>query len=94
MQIFSQRVVPDVEMAIDRVAQRVAEGGHNNPQDVIRRRFDAGLRNFFGPYHLLFDGWTLLDNAALYPLTVVRNINGSVEIVDESKYTTVLRAVS
>lgn len=38
--------LPDAETAIARVALRVSKGGHNIPEDVIRRRFDAGLRNF------------------------------------------------
>ena len=31
-----------VELAITRVALRVASGGHNIPEDVIRRRYDRG----------------------------------------------------
>jgi predicted ABC-type ATPase len=37
--------LPNSEMAIDRVAERVRQGGHDVPDDVIRRRFVAGLRN-------------------------------------------------
>jgi len=33
------------ELAISRVAERVSQGGHHIPEDVIRRRFDAGLKN-------------------------------------------------
>jgi predicted ABC-type ATPase len=32
-------------LAISRVAERVSQGGHHIPEDVIRRRFDAGLKN-------------------------------------------------
>ena len=35
--------LPDVEMAIERVAMRVKQGGHNVPEDVIRRRFAHGI---------------------------------------------------
>jgi hypothetical protein len=38
--------LPEVENAIARVALRVRQGGHDIPEDVIRRRFDAGLRHF------------------------------------------------
>jgi predicted ABC-type ATPase len=38
--------LPTPEMAIARVRQRVAAGGHNVPEGVIRRRFAAGLANF------------------------------------------------
>ena len=34
------------EMAIARVRQRVIEGGHDVPEDIIRRRFATGLLNF------------------------------------------------
>jgi predicted ABC-type ATPase len=38
------------EMAIDRVKTRVQEGGHHIPKDVIIRRFENGLKNFFNRY--------------------------------------------
>jgi predicted ABC-type ATPase len=56
------------EMAIARVRQRVAMGGHNVPEDVIRRRFDAGLRNFSEVYKPLVDEWVLYDNSGDEPI--------------------------
>ena len=50
------------ELAIARVAARVALGGHSVPKDVIRRRFVAGLRNFFELYKPIATTWELLDN--------------------------------
>ena len=35
------------ELAISRVETRVKEGGHHIPEDVIRRRYKSGLKNFF-----------------------------------------------
>ncbi len=46
--------LPDVEMAIERVSNRVRQGGHNIPEDVIRRRFIHGRKNF-ERYKLLVD---------------------------------------
>lgn len=60
--------LPDVEMAIARVAERVKHGGHNIPTDVIRRRFTAGLRNFHEVYKSTVDEWALLDNAGETPV--------------------------
>ena len=51
------------ETAIRRVAIRVAKGGHDIPEDTIRRRFFRGLRNFFEMYCNEVDHWTLLDNS-------------------------------
>jgi predicted ABC-type ATPase len=54
--------LPDVEIAIERVANRVTQGGHNVPEEVIRRRFAHGIANF-ERYKLLVDSWQLYDNS-------------------------------
>ena len=46
-------------MAIDRVATRVVQGGHNVPEDVIKRRFLAGLNNFHTVYKPLVNALIL-----------------------------------
>ena len=43
------------EVAIQRVARRVAEGGHDIPKEVIKRRYYAGIRNFFDLYKDIVD---------------------------------------
>ena len=35
-----------LNIALERVRNRVKQGGHNIPPDVIKRRFIAGLENF------------------------------------------------
>lgn len=55
--------LPSAELAIDRVAVRVAQGGHNVPSADIRRRFDSGLANFRNIYRRLVDEWWWYDNA-------------------------------
>lgn len=52
------------EVAIQRVAKRVSEGGHNIPTEVICRRYQLGLSNFFHLYKDIVDTWTLVDNAS------------------------------
>lgn len=54
--------LPRPEMAIERVKQRVSEGGHNIPIDVIRRRYTAGIENFFQIYKGQVDSWMLVEN--------------------------------
>lgn len=58
--IFLQLDSP--ETAITRVAVRVRQGGHNIPEEVIRRRFAAGRANF-EVYKTLVDSWLLFDNS-------------------------------
>ena len=59
--------LPNVEMALARVAARVAQGGHNVPETVVRRRFAAGVRNL-DRYKLLVNGWQLYDNSGAPPI--------------------------
>jgi predicted ABC-type ATPase len=56
------------EEAIARVAQRVRQGGHAIPEQVIRRRFAAGLHNFHQDYAPKVDAWMLYDNSGLAPV--------------------------
>ncbi len=60
--------LPNVEMAIARVAERVCQGGHNIPEPIIRRRFIAGLRNFEQHYKAEVDDWTKYNNAGETPV--------------------------
>ena len=55
--------VPAAEFSMERVARRVAAGGHDIPPDTLRRRHDATVSNFFRLYRPLADRWTLYDNS-------------------------------
>ena len=55
--------LPTEDLAVNRVVARVAQGGHNIPEPVIRRRFHAGIANFHSLYKPLVDGWKLYDNS-------------------------------
>ena len=53
--------LPRPEAAIERVARRVAAGGHDIPEADIRRRFDRSL-TYFEEYRPLVDTWSLYDS--------------------------------
>ena len=57
--------LPDPGLSVIRVATRVRHGGHNIPEDVILRRFDTGLKNFYTLYRDLVDYWYLYDNSVI-----------------------------
>ena len=65
--------LPTPEVAIARVRQRVSTGGHNVPDDVIRRRFEAGLKNFEAIYRDMVDEWKLYDSTGPTPVEIARN---------------------
>ena len=50
------------EVAYERVARRVEEGGHNIPRGVIERRYWRGLRNLFEKFMPIVDYWAIYDN--------------------------------
>ena len=59
--------LPDAETAIARVAERGLQGGHDIPEDVIRRRFAAGLRNLERAYKSAVDAWAKYDSVGECP---------------------------
>lgn len=67
--------LPSPEVAIARVASRVSRGGHSVPEDVIRRRFEAGRNNFERVYKQLADSWRLYDNSGERPALVAEGEN-------------------
>lgn len=55
--------IPSPEYAMARVARRVRQGGHSIPEDVVRRRYKAGLSNMRHLYLPLVDDVTVYDNS-------------------------------
>lgn len=55
--------LPNVETAIERVIERVRQGGHDIPEAVIRRRFASGLANFENHYKMAVSDWVLCDSS-------------------------------
>jgi predicted ABC-type ATPase len=58
--------LPSPDLAVERVAVRVSQGGHNIPEAVIRRRFKSGLDNFHNIYSKVVNSWALYDSY-VYP---------------------------
>jgi len=72
------------ELAISRVRTRVAEGGHNIPEEVIRRRYKNGLENFFKLYKPIFDRWIFVNNTDR-SFFLISEYSGEEMIVYENK---------
>lgn len=76
----------NVQLAIQRVHDRVRNGGHSVPEEDIRRRFNRGLKNLFGDYLPLLDSWKLIDNSSRRPLTIAYGQAGDINILDEAVF--------
>jgi predicted ABC-type ATPase len=55
--------LPSPDIAVARVKARVSSGGHNVPEETIRRRYYGGMRNFFELYQPLATSWRWYNNA-------------------------------
>jgi predicted ABC-type ATPase len=62
------------DLAVERVAERVASGGHNVPADTVRRRYRAGIRNFFSLYQPIVTSWTLYNASGPEPRLVAESL--------------------
>ena len=81
--------IPSPELAIQRIKDRVREGGHNVPDEDVRRRFFRGINNFFKVYEPLFDSWMMFDNSKAKPILIAKRKNGHKEVIDQELFNTI-----
>jgi predicted ABC-type ATPase len=58
------------DLAVERVRNRVSEGGHDVSEPTIRRRYRAGIMNLFNLYIPICDYWMVTDNS-LSPMEII-----------------------
>jgi predicted ABC-type ATPase len=87
--------VESAELCIARIAERVRTGGHDIPDDVVRRRYSAGLRNFFELYRPLAETWQVYDNSSGPPVRLVAEGHHDhiSAVYDESIWSSVTRGL-
>jgi len=85
--------LPKPEMAIARVESRVRTGGHDVPEETIRRRYSGGLRNFFNLYRPLATAWRFYDNSdPIKPRLIAAGHEGAEpEIRDAKNWTDIVK---
>lgn len=54
--------VDSPDICVARVAERVRKGGHDVPEEDIRRRFRRSIENFWQIYRYMADTWVLVYN--------------------------------
>jgi len=84
--------LPTADQAVLRVANRVGQGGHAVPEADVRRRFAAGLRNFFRLYQAQGHQWSLYDASRLPPALIAREESGSMTIIDPDLFDQIQRS--
>jgi predicted ABC-type ATPase len=84
--------LPAVEMNVERVANRVREGGHNVPEADVRRRYRRGIANFLQVYRQLANSWTLFDNSSQFPREIAFALGGEPTILDADAFQRFIKA--
>lgn len=79
------------ELAIQRVRARVEAGGHDIPEETIRRRYHVGIDYFFHYYAPVCERWILADNSQI-PFRVIAegSCNEVINIRDKDTYDRIL----
>ena len=75
------------EQAIQRVAQRVSQGGHNIPEADIRRRFKRGINNLIKLYSPICDNVHIVNNTSKAHLVAKRTAaDECLQIIDQEMW--------
>lgn len=76
-------LLPTLEDSIQRVADRVEQGGHNVPLADLQRRFAVSLQNLFSIYRPVIDNWSLYDNGQRPPLLLAHGDAREIVVVEK-----------
>lgn len=75
------------ELCIERIKSRVMKGGHDVPDEDVKRRYIRGLSNFWNSYRPLADYITLIFNNEYYDFKrVAYGTSKEVTIIDNDLY--------
>ena len=83
--------IPTVELAIARIKDRVADGGHDVPSEDVKRRFLRGLRNLFKFYRPILDSWMLFDNSSITPGLIAKEKENQLMIIKEDLFNKIVK---
>lgn len=86
--------IPSVDLALLRIKQRVAKGGHDVPEADVRRRLKRGTRNLFHVYRPLLDVWTLFDNSTAKPFLVAKQEDGMLKIFNQALFDEIVKGAN
>jgi predicted ABC-type ATPase len=83
--------LPDADLAVHRVQERVRLGGHNIPEVDIRRRYVRSLRNFFRLYRPLVESWRFYDNGDPIPRLIAHGGHDTESAIDAQSWERIVR---
>lgn len=78
--------IPSPDLAIQRIKDRVKDGGHDVPAEDVKRRFFRGINNFFKIYEPILDSWMMFDNSKAKPVLIAKRKNNHKEVIDHELF--------
>jgi predicted ABC-type ATPase len=85
--------IPNTELALSRIKDRVLAGGHDVPVADVKRRFYRGVYNFLTYYMKLADTWLLFNNADAIPRLIAKEKDGKTEVIDKDLFREIMKVV-
>ena len=83
--------IPSVELALVRIKDRVAQGGHNVPAADVRRRFGRSVQNFWRMYRPLLDFWTVFNTSTAPPALIAKEEGGTLTVADADVFARIFK---
>ena len=77
--------LPSVAACLERVAERVARGGHNIPPETIERRYFRSVANLLGEYSMACTATVCFDNSESQPFPIFRQSEGVRVVLDNTR---------
>ena len=78
--------LPDVDLALSRIEDRVSLGGHNVPEVDVRRRYTRSLANLETLFRPKLDSLQVFDNSMMEPRSIYLDERGETTIFDHDLY--------
>ena len=85
--------IPNTDLAVSRIKNRVARGGHDVPVQDVLRRFSRSISNFFRLYQSFADSWMLFDNTGINPILIAQGKNSRIKIINEHSYNRIIEGI-
>jgi len=78
-------------MAVKRVKERVLSGGHNIQEDIIYRRYNAGIANLSKMYIPVSDYWMIIDNSnSPFQIVAEGNKSENIKVINQHIYNQII----
>jgi predicted ABC-type ATPase len=84
--------IPTTKLALARIKERVADGGHDVPVADVCRRFNRGIYNLFKFYKPVLDTFMLFDNSGVRPRLIAEEREEKISVIDKELFDKIVKS--